>query len=72
MKLFQFKCCGVDSWEDFKAAPKWNGTMPKACCVLEGDIAKFQPANKNCPEYPSDSNSFWKMASFKHSFFSSS
>jgi len=61
--LPQMKCCGVDSYEDFRESKKWieaNKTVPEACCVLEGDIAKFQPKLKNCPYNPSDTNSYWK------------
>lgn len=61
--LPQTKCCGVDSYEDFRESKKWiegNKTVPEACCVLEGDIAKFQPKFKNCPNKPSDFNSYWK------------
>jgi len=61
--LPQMKCCGVDSYEDFRESKKWNEgnkTVPEACCVLEGDIAKFQPKFKNCPYKPSDTNSYWK------------
>jgi hypothetical protein len=60
--LPQMKCCGVDSYEDFKESKKWtegNKTVPEACCVLEGDIAKFQPKFKDCPKKPSDTNSYW-------------
>jgi hypothetical protein len=42
---------------------KWtegNKTAPDACCVLEDDVAKFQPKFRNCPYNPSHSNSYWK------------
>ncbi|PSN33262.1 hypothetical protein C0J52_22119 [Blattella germanica] len=57
------KCCGVDNYEDFQDSRKWtlgNKTVPEACCVLEGDIAKFQPKIKSCPYNPMDTNSYWK------------
>jgi hypothetical protein len=61
--LPQMKCCGVDSYEDFRESKKWtegNKTVPEACCVLEGNIAKFEPKFKNCPHKPSDTNSYWQ------------
>jgi tetraspanin-18 len=58
------KCCGVDSYEDFKESKKWTQgnkkIIPEACCVLEGDVGRLQPKDKNCPQSPSDSNSYWK------------
>jgi tetraspanin-18 len=61
--FLQMKCCGVDSYEDFRESKKWtegNKTVPEACCILEGEVAKFEPKFKNCPYKPSDSNSYWK------------
>lgn len=55
----EFKCCGVQNWEDFKTAPKWNATVPRSCCILDGDIAKFQPKYPACPASASDQNSYW-------------
>jgi tetraspanin-18 len=61
------KCCGVDSSEDFRESNKWtegNKTVPDACCVLEGDVLKYQPKFKSCPYRPSDCNSCWKKAHY--------
>jgi tetraspanin-18 len=63
------KCCGADGYEDFKESKKWtlqNNTrsIPEACCVLEGDIAKLQPKDAKCTESPSDSNSYWKKGCY--------
>jgi tetraspanin-18 len=66
------KCCGVDSYEDFKASKKWNEgdkIIPKACCVLKGDIPRFQPKDKDCPYKPSDTNSYWKTVCSGHIIF---
>ncbi|KAJ9595708.1 hypothetical protein L9F63_013121, partial [Diploptera punctata] len=65
--MANMKCCGVDNYEDFRESPKWasgNKTIPEACCVLEGDIGKFQPKFKTCPSKPSDSNSYWKKGCY--------
>jgi tetraspanin-18 len=66
--MSNLKCCGVDSYEDFRESKKWtqetNNTIPDACCVLEGDTAKLQPKDKNCLTKPSDSNSYWKSGCY--------
>jgi tetraspanin-18 len=66
--MANMKCCGVDSYEDFKESKKWsqgNKTqIPEACCVLEGDVGRLQPKDKNCPQSPSDSNSYWKKGCY--------
>jgi hypothetical protein len=64
------KCCGVDSYEDFKESQKWTQgnntkTIPKACCILEGDFAKLKPKDPKCTENPSDSNSYWNKGCYK-------
>jgi tetraspanin-18 len=61
------KCCGVDSYEDFKESKKWtqgNKIIPEACCVLEGDVLKLQPKDPDCTKRPSDSNSYWKKGCY--------
>lgn len=65
--MASMKCCGVDSYEDFRESKKWtegNKTVPEACCVLEGNIAKFEPKFKNCPHKPSDTNSYWQKGCY--------
>jgi tetraspanin-18 len=37
--MASMKCCGVDSYEDFRESKKWtegNKSVPEACCILEG------------------------------------
>ncbi|PNF28572.1 hypothetical protein B7P43_G12773 [Cryptotermes secundus] len=62
------KCCGVNSYEDFKESKKWTEgnkkVIPEACCILEGDVSKFQPKYSNCTKSPSDENSYWKTGCF--------
>jgi hypothetical protein len=62
------KCCGVDSYEDFKESKKWTQgnkkKIPEACCVLEGDVRRLQPKDSNCTQSPSDSNSYWKKGCY--------
>nr|CAD7406223.1 unnamed protein product [Timema poppensis] len=57
----KMKCCGVDNYLDFKESPKWgtNKTVPEACCVLVGDLNKFTPKDPQCPNNPSESNSYY-------------
>nr|CAD7198287.1 unnamed protein product [Timema douglasi] len=59
--MAQMKCCGVDNYLDFKESPKWgtNKTVPEACCVLVGDLNKFTPKDPQCPNNPSESNSYY-------------
>jgi tetraspanin-18 len=62
------QCCGVDSYEDFQES-NWtqannNKKIPEACCILEGDISKFQPKDPKCTQSPSDSNSYWKTGCY--------
>lgn len=63
------KCCGVDSYEDFNESKKWiegGKKVPDACCVLEGDVAKFKPMSEMCPDVPTDINSYWKKVSVQN------
>lgn len=66
--MAQMKCCGVSNYEDFKQSEKWAASgkvVPEACCVLEDDISKFNPKDKNCPYKPSSSNSYWETGCYK-------
>jgi tetraspanin-18 len=62
------KCCGVNSYEDFKESKKWTEgnkkVIPEACCILEGDVSKLQPKYSNCTKSPSDTNSYWKKGCY--------
>jgi tetraspanin-18 len=66
--MASMKCCGVDSYEDFEESEKWTEgnekIIPEACCILEGDISKFQPKDQNCTQSPSDANSYWKKGCY--------
>jgi tetraspanin-18 len=62
--MINMKCCGVDSYVGFRESKKWTQgnikTIPDACRVLEGDVAKLQPEDRYCPNNPPDTNSYWK------------
>ncbi|XP_021937297.1 CD82 antigen-like isoform X2 [Zootermopsis nevadensis] len=65
--MANMKCCGVDSYEDFSESKKWiegGKKVPDACCVLEGDVAKFKPMSEMCPDVPTDINSYWKKGCY--------
>jgi tetraspanin-18 len=66
--MANWKCCGVDSYEDFKESNKWTegnkNKIPEACCILEGDVSKLRPKDPNCPQNPSDANSYWKKGCY--------
>nr|CAD7441982.1 unnamed protein product [Timema bartmani] len=65
--MAQMKCCGVDNYLDFKESPKWgtNKTVPEACCVLVGDLNKFTPKDPQCPNNPSESNSYYMKGCYE-------
>nr|CAD7587623.1 unnamed protein product [Timema genevievae] len=65
--MAQMKCCAVDNYLDFKESPKWgtNKTVPEACCVLVGDLNKFTPKDPQCPNNPSESNSYYMKGCYE-------
>ena len=70
--IFQFHCCGVDSYTEFETATKWNRTfsdgsqmkIPPSCCMIknEDDFYKnpgdAQLKETDCPINPTDGNSY--------------
>lgn len=62
----QLSCCGVDNYQDFKEAEKWDGRLelPESCCVLS-DKTTFKPLSPTCTTYPDASNSFKDKGCYK-------
>lgn len=65
--MAQLKCCGVNSYEDFKLSDAWvknsaNRALPEACCVLS-DKALFKPLYPECVSNPTNINSYYNTVS---------
>jgi hypothetical protein len=62
------KCCGVDSYEDFKEAKKWTEgnkkKIPEACRILKRHVSKLRRKDPNCHQNPSDANSYWEKGCY--------
>lgn len=61
------ECCGVDSYRDFDRSNKWtnykNTSIPAACCKFE-DKEHMVLADAQCPDHPTDSNSYQNRGCF--------
>lgn len=60
----EMSCCGVTNYEDFNLSENWvqnkgNRTIPEACCVLTTDKKLFTPRDSNCPQSPTEKNSYF-------------
>src|SRR6218665_1922870 len=72
---FQFKCCGLYNYVDFKDAKEWrrsravvgadgqvstvNLTTPIACCKLQGDFPNVKIKDDTCALKPTNLTSNW-------------
>lgn len=55
--LFQFHCCGVDNYEDFKKYSNFTQRIPEACCKRD-DNDIIVPG---CTQSPNESNSYYNV-----------
>ena len=75
----QYECCGVDGYEDFDDAEKWqrNRTLdlygyeasyvmeaPIACCATNGSFPKLTILNQNCSIAPTEEISNYQKVCF--------
>ena len=72
---FQYECCGVEDFLDFKDALKWdrvrntkyrNDTLlvtPITCCKTDGKFPNGVPIDETCAYAPTESNSNWEVVS---------
>lgn len=63
-----FKCCGVDNYEDFDEKLHWSNRkerIPASCCVLDGDPIKLKPKSPSCTNDPSESNSYYNKGCYE-------
>jgi len=67
--VFQFSCCGITDYKDFKLAKKWENTytlngkkivakIPLACCKLDDTFPEGVPKDPKCITDPNSSNAY--------------
>ena len=76
VSVWQYECCGIDSYEDFSEAEEWKKTytvnennqqvtvnlkIPIACCKMTSSGDNV--VDQRCAESPTDTNSNWKTVS---------
>ena len=64
--LFQFECCGVDSYKDWFKSPRWTGRdwVPDSCC----DSDRFSDGvSENCGKIGNRSLWYQKVCSYYYS-----